>query len=474
VADLLKRADLNLGKEGPYRGIRSVGLLSPTSGNLGNATMQSAMIANLRKRIADVEIIGITLNPLETKRRHGIEAFPLAGVSRADYGLYIAVNSETRKQSATKPSKLKQWLGKIPMLRSCWRGIRACLMELAHIRAGAKLVRKLDLIIVPGGGALDDFWGGPWGHPWTLFKWTLLSRAYGVPFLFVSIGKCSLKTPLSRFFSRVALRLARYRSYRDEGSKAEVQSLVDASNDPVYPDLAFSYHCPVVPPPHRNGSSDRRLVVGVSPIAYCDPRAWPLKDERRYGEYVRGLAELVIWLIRQEHSVLLFTTDSPDTATVNDIRAVLSSSGIDQRAIRELPSSAEQSPDGLLKAISGSDLIIASRLHGVILSHLDNIPVMALSFDRKVDAHMKAIGQEEYCLSIDDLKLETLIARFTALKAARAREQEQLNSAAQRFRDLLDRQYDQILGAPFPSLRNDVHNPSDGLPLSELAGFRAR
>ena len=384
--------------------------------------MQSAMIANIRKRIAGVEILGITLNPDDTRRRHGIEAFPLAGVSRPYYGLFNSYSSKTRRRQTQNLGRIKQWLKKIPVLRSFLRAIRTCGMELAHIAAAARVVRKLDRIIIPGGGTLDDFWGGPWGQPWTLFKWSVLSRVYGVPFLFVSIGKSSLERPLSRFFVRIALRLAEYRSYRDYDSKIAVQTLIDARDDQVYPDLAFSYPCPIVQTSHGNGSQDGGLVVGVSPIAYCDPRVWPRKDERRYAAYVSQLAEMVKWLMKERHRVLFFTTDGPDTTTVDDVQAMISGSAIDVDAIQTLPGSTEQSPDSLLKGISRADLIIASRLHGVILPHLNATPVLALSFDPKVDAHMNAVGQKDYCLNIDHLQLDTLIERFTALKAARQRE----------------------------------------------------
>src|SRR5271166_1512363 len=83
--------------------ILRIGLISPTSGNLGNAAMQSAMIANLRKRIAGVEIVGITLNPEDTHRRHGIQAFPLAGASRPYYGLFTSNNSEKRNRQTPEP-----------------------------------------------------------------------------------------------------------------------------------------------------------------------------------------------------------------------------------------------------------------------------------------------------------------------------------------------------------------------------------
>lgn len=459
----------------PHRPIRRVGLLSPTSGNLGNAAMQVAMIANLRKRIAGVEILGITLNPDETHRRHGIEAFPLAGVSRANYTLCNPDSSKTAQQHTPKLDGVKQWLKKIPMLRSVVRAIRTCGMELAHITAAARVVRKLDRIIIPGGGTLDDFWGGPWGQPWAIFKWSVLSRVYGVPFLFVSIGKSSLERPLSRFFARTALRLAAYRSYRDKDSKIAVQFLIDASKDPVYPDLAFSYPCPTVQTSHGIGSQDGRLVVGVSPFAYCDPRAWPRKDERRYAAYVSQLAEMVKWLIKEHHRVLLFTTDSPDTATVEDILTMIPGNAIDADAIQILPSSTEQSPDSLLKGISRADLTIASRLHGVILSHLNATPVLALSFDPKVDAHMNAVGQRDYCLDIDHLQFNTFIERFNALRISREREAAHIRFAALAFRQQLDIQYERILGAsPASSVTSDYHYQTDASPLSELGGSRTR
>ncbi|MGD0123948.1 MAG: polysaccharide pyruvyl transferase family protein [Terriglobia bacterium] len=438
------KTDRPLSRQPP---IRRVGLLSPTSGNLGNAAMQAALISNLRKRLSNVEFVGITLNPGDTRRRLGIEAFPLAAVSHPHYGLYTSDVTATAQTSGRKPGKIAHLLKKIPGLRRFVWAVRTWRMELAHVAAAVRLVRKLDRLIVPGGGTLDDSWGGPWGQPWAIFKWSLISRACGVPFFFVSIGKSSVERPLSRFFFRIALRLAEYRSYRDNDSKIAAQGLVNASHDPVYPDLAFSYPYPIVQTQLTTAPANDRLVVGVSPIAYCDPRAWPQKDAGRYAAYLSQLAEMVRWLIKEGHRVLFFTTDSPDVATVSDLQAMLSAIAPGTEAIETLPGSNEQSPDTLLEGLSRADLVIASRLHGVILSHLNTIPVLAISFDPKVDAHMKAIGQYNYCLNIDHLQVKALRERFVALAAARHREQESIRSAALRFRQQLDFQYERIVGA---------------------------
>jgi len=324
-------------------------------------------------------------------------------------------------------------------------------MELAYIAAAWRLAPKLDCIIVPGGGTLDDSWGGPWGQPWAVLKWSVVSRAYGLPFLFVSIGKSSLERPLSRLFFRIALRLAKYRSYRDSGSKIAAQALVNAKDDPVYPDLAFSYPTPAIPTDFKTVSPGNRLLVGVSPIAYCDPRVWPQKDAGRYAAYLRQLAEMLNWLIEVGHRLLFFTTDSPDVATVSDLRAMISGIPAETEMIKTLPASTEQSPDSLLQGISRADLVIASRLHGVILSHLNATPVLAISFDPKVDAHMQAIRQHDYCLNIDGLRFENLKERFVALAASRHRERDTIRSAALRFRHLLDLQYERLVGNEEPS-----------------------
>jgi len=443
--------ELNVNRPSTPRPIRRIGLISPCSGNLGNAAIITAMIANVRERVPDVEFVGITLSPDDTRHRHGIQAFPIAALSRPNYTLFRSGSSENGGGPGVTQGKIKQWVKRVPLLRGFLRAIRTFGQELAHIAAAARLVRTLDRLVIPGGGALDEFWGGPWGHPWSLFKWSVLGRACGVPMLFVSIGKCSLERPLSRFFARRALSLAQFRSYRDQHSKAAVQSLIDARNDPVYPDLAFSYPSPIPPPAINCASARRRLVIGVSPIAYCDPRGWPIKDERRYAAYLKLLTEVVKWLLRERHEVILFSTDGLDVDTVNDLQAMVSDSSIDAGAIQILPGPPEQTTDGLLHGLCRADLIIATRLHGVILSHLSATPALALSTDPKVDSHMSEMGQKEYCLHVDRLQAPAVIERFGALELARYGEAARLRAAAQIFRQQLGAQYDELFGVKLSS-----------------------
>ena len=447
----------------PSRPIRRLGLVTPWGGgNLGNSAILSAVIFNITKRVSGVEFLGITLNSEEFRRRFGIEGFPLASAPRYHYGQWTT-DGWSREGRSSLSERIKQRLKRISLVRRLLSAARACRYEIAHIVAAARTIRRLDGVIIPGGGPLDDFWGGTWGHPWSLLKWSVLSRVYRVPFLFVSVGKGSLERPASRFFLRVALKLATYRSYRDPDAKIAAQQLIGASSDPVFPDLAFSYPAPAIHKRPVVDPQNRQLIIGVSPIAYCDPRVWPVSDEQRYATYVRRLAEMVKWLLSQGHRLFFFATDSPDLETIKDLLAQIDDIPSGSDAILTLPGPIEQSIDGHLEGIGQADLIVASRLHGVILSHLVAVPALAISYDPKVDAQMRIAKAEAYCLDINDLTLNRFIERFEALNAARVRESAHLRSLALLFRQQLDPQYDQILGLgcrPVNGVRAESRRPA--------------
>jgi polysaccharide pyruvyl transferase WcaK-like protein len=453
----------------PFR----IGLVSPYSGgNLGNGAINDAVIANIRRRVPGVEIIGFTLNPEDTRCRHGIKAFPLAAVSRPYYLLFNSTpsnRSEGRPASGSQDSRsriIKTWLKRIPLLRPCVRAFRNLVSEAAHTIRAAREVRSLDMVMVPGGGALDDTWGGPWGHPWSLFKWSALCRYSAVPFLFVSVGKCAVKKRLSRFFVRKSLGRAAYRSYRDAESKLAVQSLIGACSDPVFPDLAFSYPQAKIQSESAEIADSYRLGIGFSPIAYRDPRAWPTADNNYYAAYVRRMSEVVKWL-HERHDLFFFSTDSPDASVIKDIQDELNRTGARDISIPSVIAPPQQTVAGLLRGIAPAQLVIASRLHGVILAHFQRIPVLALSFDPKVESHMRAIGHEDYCLKLDDFQFGTFVERFEVLKRNLHREQTHLASVVAAYSQSLDLQYNAMLGLPnADSLHNASDAPVDALSVS--------
>jgi polysaccharide pyruvyl transferase WcaK-like protein len=427
--------------------IHRVGLISPCSGNLGNAAIMSSMIANIQLRVPGVEVMGFTLGPEDTTLRHGIASFPITGTS---HGMYQLADDAAPFRGGWKEvqpeSYVKKTLKRIGWLRSLVQRARTVRLELVHIMRAGRLVGTMDRVVVSGGGALDDYWGGPWGHPWTLFKFAVLSRICGVPYLFVSVGMCGLRHRLSRVFVGCALSLAQYRSYRDNVSNADMKAMFPRLSGVVWPDLAYGYSCPKLPPQRNNASHGGPLIIAVSPIAFRDPRVWPVKDVQRYTRYFNELTKFLKRTINDGNKLILFATDGGDLNTINDLREILLAESTDADAVQVLPCPPEQTTEKLLQRIGCADLVIASRLHGVILSHLIAKPVLAISYDRKVDVHMREIGQSKYCMNIDEVTAETIAEQLAVLSDARELESTELKRAVQLNREQASAQYDLLFG----------------------------
>ena len=384
----------------------TIGLLSPCGwGNLGDAAIQEVTIAAVRSRWPEARIVAFTSNPGDTRRRHGIEAHPLSGFERPAY----SIAERALPRSAAPIDRVLQ---RLQGIRGLWRagGVARAVNDFAqseslHWTLARRWVRELDLLLVSGGGQLDDYWGGTWGHPYALWKWTALARRARTPVLILSVGMGTLRSALARSFVRGALGRAAYRSFRDARTRTRISELLGlADAGPVVPDLAFGLE------PAPLAGSAPPPSVGISPIAYCDPRVWPRQDAGVYRAYVDRLAALVRRLAGAGRRVVLFSTDGPDRVVMQEVWAAAGS-----------PSSAvlarTETVAELFAALARVDVVVASRLHGVILAQMAGCPVVALSYDWKVAQHMGDIGQSAYCLDIDAFDAASLDAALAAIEA---------------------------------------------------------
>jgi polysaccharide pyruvyl transferase WcaK-like protein len=437
-----------------------IGLLYPYSGtNLGDGTIFTATIEGLRRRAPGVEIVGITLDPPDTTSRHHIAAFPITGLAIPSYSESLSlepVEASSGDAGSAEPDRtgpangLRGIVKAIPLLGPLlrhgarrWRALRRWPREMRELRESFRTVRTLDLVVVSGGGQLDEEYGGPWGHPYSLFRWAILCRLAGTPFAFASVGTQYMSHPLTRFFFRTALASAAYRSYRDPGSKQQVGRWKLTRNDPVVPDLAFSL--PLAVSPNGRHPAREGIVVGLSPMVYGHPEHWPTKRPEVYEGYSRRLATFAAWLLERGHRLLIFRSSGADRIAVADFKTrLLGLAGADaHRRVVETDISTVQD---FFREVAAADLVVASRLHGVLMSHMLGKPVLAISFDRKVDAQMESMDQSRYRVDISRFEVPDLIERFTALERNAEAERTTITSRVARSRAELDAQYDTLLG----------------------------
>lgn len=429
-----------------------VAFVSPSGlGNLGDAAIIESFLAGLLRRSPGAEIVGFTLNPADTRVRHGVEAYTCGAFSLPHYTIRRAPrNARSAEDGAARDEvprlrPLRRAVAAVAALPGARQGRRVASMAVAEVRHRREVARRLagfDHVVVSGGGQLDEFWGGPLGHPYTLYRFSHAARRAGARFDVLSVGTGSLSTALGRRFVRRALAGAGYRSFRDERSRALAAAAGAADTDPIVPDLAYAL--PLAPVP-RTDPGRRR--IGIAPMCYADPRVWPRPDAARYAHHLRSMAAIATRAVRDGHEVALFGTDRPDAAPVAECHAIAADplTGDERARLRVVPL------DGvapLMAALATFDVVVAARFHGVLLAHVVGCPVLAVSHERKVATLMSELGHDAYCAPIDELDPVAASATLGQLLARRDAVAAEIREVAAAYRRRADAQFDTVFGAP--------------------------
>jgi polysaccharide pyruvyl transferase WcaK-like protein len=392
-------------------------------GNLGNESTLQAILYYLRQHLPDAEVNCICTGADDTATIHKIAAFPM-------------------KDVFVKPGPLSNH----PLVRPLRRISIGLAGELYRWLKAFKTLHGTDMLIVPGTQFLSDNLCGPLDWPYMTFKWSVASKIMGCKLLFVSVGVGPLRHPLSRFFVKSALSLADYRSYRDTSSKQYICSIgFDPTNDPVYPDLAFSLPTPKI----RLGNPSNRgkpvVALGVKDY-HGQYGPWPLhhRPEVVYRHYIDRTADFVAWLLEQQYIVRLVIGDvSYDTEVLKDLRKSLNDRTANFENLHVIDEPIE-SVEGLLAQLATSDIVVSPRFHNVVLGLLLNRPVIAIAYHEKFSALMEGTDLGNYNLHIDDFDTRTLIETFIELDKNSDRLKLQINRKVEEYCTALGEQYELI------------------------------
>jgi polysaccharide pyruvyl transferase WcaK-like protein len=428
-----------------------VAVLSPSGwGNLGDAAIVDSVIHGVRRRLPGESIVGLTLNPADTVVRHGIPAYTCSGFSFGDYGVteyqpWMVPGAAPEPQREIPHTNGSPWnlVRRLPFASKAFSVAHVVRADTRHRRLTAPLSKTLKYVVVAGGGQLDDFWGGSFGHPYVLWRWSRQAHSAHARFVVLSVGTGTLSTRISRWFVRQALAGSAYRSFRDEGSRRLV-GVPWVTEDPIVPDLAYGF--PVENYFAQAKTRAERPLLAVSPFAHCDPRVGPVRDEARYQSYIERLSAVAASLLEQGYDLVLYGTDGADAPCVEDLRAAItrrSSAASPERLRTPRVTTLRE----LYAALAGVQVVLASRLHGVILPHLAGIPVAALSYERKVSTLMKIMQHERFCAPIDEFDPAAACASVLELVRQHAAVSNEIRTRLAGFRAEVEAQYDAVFGA---------------------------
>lgn len=408
---------------------RRVFLLSPSGwGNLGDDAILHAVTDWLHDSYPDANVIAATLSPADTCRSLGVPSVALRGASIPGYHVKSHAICRARAGSAHEPQvvimdsapqaedrNIIRRLLPVSIRKPLFmplRVLRRVKAEIGHSLRIWRWLRRARAVIVCGGGQLDEFWGGPWGHPLTLAIWAALARRRGVPFIVVSVGAGQVKAAAARWLLARALDGAKHVSVRDPRSARMTRTLMQEPFTESR-DIAFllgrkmSLDAPQTP-------ADR-IRVAFSPMAFARAGIWPRADENTYTAYFNAMRDCCAEWLSRGWSLTLYSTATMDRATLLDLQAAL------QRNMPAHAGSVRVLPQGtvsdLISALRQHHICVAARLHGVILSQLAVVPTVAIVHDWKVEEQMTMAGHGDFALDIHGVTAEGILRAGDALLA---------------------------------------------------------
>jgi polysaccharide pyruvyl transferase WcaK-like protein len=391
--------------------------------NFGNESTLQAFLFHMRRLLPQIEISCICTGPTATANAYKIKALPI---------------------SRTMVS------GWMPQGRA-WRMLRSLLVggpcEVYRWFEGMRTLKAKDVLVIPGTGLISDAYGLTGWGPYNLFKWSVIAKLRGCKLLFVSVGAGPLYGRLGRFYAKTALALADCRTYRDVSSLEYLKSIgFRKPEDRVCPDLAFSL--PQSPLTHNSAGNEtgsiKRRVAGVGVMLYAGKYSVENPDDKTFRNYFEQLVILVEWLLARDYNVRLLIGDLCDRPVVQEFSCALKERFADYDESRILHDDVV-TVDQLLSQIAETEFVVATRFHNVLLALANEKPVVAISFHHKVASLMDAMGLSEYCLDINGLEGEELVAK--ALQAERNADvlTHRIRERTQSCRAALEEQYRRIV-----------------------------
>jgi polysaccharide pyruvyl transferase WcaK-like protein len=382
------------------------------TGNLGDDATVDAVLQQITSRWPYASITGLSLDPSDSEKRHGIPCYP---IRRGNLSFSPKPHGPATGEAAFR-DKLRAVLGKYRVLFLVQQPTQF-FKELLFLAKSFRVAKSLDLLIISGGGQLLDAWGGPWAFPYTLFKWILLAKLAGAKCYFVNVGAGPLRYGLSKWFVRRSLHFADYVSFRDEKSRALIREIGFSGEAPVIADSAYALNISDFNNKTNGGRRASELVIGISPMAWRDPRRYWDKDQSSYECFIRALADFCARLIRSHHRLRLFSSDIWfDSQAIVDLEAAIKNELAIDTSTWITREPVETIHD-FLSQLSQVDCLVTCKFHGVVFGHLLNVPLLAIAHHPKVSTLMEDFELTEYCVDIRKFDVDLLSETFKRLVA---------------------------------------------------------
>ena len=246
--------------------------------------------------------------------------------------------------------------------------------------AALRVLRRVDLLLLGGGGLINDHW--PAVIPRYL-AWIVAARIAGAEVAWIGVGVGPIRRRAWRWLARLAAGLSSTVLVRDHASARLLGG--PSSRIRVIPDPALLLE--------RPATRDRTAwlgMIGRPPVHAGGP------DED-------GMLDLLVSLAAAGRSAgleprLLMMAPSVDHAFTMRLADRLEADG-PRPAIEVLG----PTPEGAAEQIASMRAVVSVRLHGLLLSALAGVPCVPIAYDAKVTAAAEQLGIGDLVIHPDSM-----------------------------------------------------------------------
>lgn len=313
-------------------------------------------------------------------------------------------------------------------------------------------VKSASLVIVGGGGLIQDYWGvdktsflthrqggiTEYGSP------IILAKLFGIPSMFYAVGVGPLNTQEGREYTRILFEAVNAATVRDEKSRKLLTDIGIQVED------VLLVHDPAIYAPEKDLTPDfsERLSVLPRPLIGVSVRYWGISIEpQNWQPKIAETLDLI--LERIGGSILFMPFHISEYYLEND--QVVCEQILREMVHRDQTQILEMELDPLerFSTMSRFDFVLGMRLHAIVAAVRAGLPCIGIEYDPKVRAFMDRMALNNYCFNLSSLDPEEIADRThsaykapTVFKEASTKFEEMtasISKSAQLAREILEK-----------------------------------
>ena len=243
-----------------------------------------------------------------------------------------------------------------------------------------------------------------------------LALIVGLPVMCCGVGVIPIKSPLKRFFTKFVLNRVTSITVRDEESKQRLDLMrVIKPKVIVTSDLAFllspNPNCDEILQKIRIDKTKLKIGVCIRPFSsmYDFYGFWRdkllIKDIGVMCDYLTERFDatiIFIPMVIKERTKYYHKNLEADDELCNRIINSMTNKG------RVILLKEDYTPNEVIWILNQMQLVIAARLHALLLGALGEVPVIAIEYAPKIKSFMTSINRSNYSININELSQKKL------------------------------------------------------------------